>query len=231
MSADLREELLNDRQAAKFLGVSRDYLKKLRASGQGPAHERRDDGVFYRREDLLAWQEARVLPADALDSREAARFLGLSPYMMSYLRAKDDGPEFRMFKKRVYYQKEDLIAWQEARKAPEGWLDARQAASFLGLSLSCFYTKASPELAGGSRKIGHRLYYSREDLLEFKARRMPPAGLLGSREAAKFLGISRKQLYALNACVLAPASQRHGGKVFYKKEDLIAWKEAHDADS
>ena len=53
-------EALTPEQAAAELGVTANYLAKLRMTGQGPEFERLSPRVIrYARESLTAWRESR----------------------------------------------------------------------------------------------------------------------------------------------------------------------------
>lgn len=54
------ENPLDERQAAKYLGVSYGTLRLWRADGRAPRHFRAGKLVRYRRADLDNWIEARL---------------------------------------------------------------------------------------------------------------------------------------------------------------------------
>jgi predicted DNA-binding transcriptional regulator AlpA len=54
------DQLLTEREAAKFLGYSQKALQKWRCEGGGPAFVRARRSIRYRRRDLLAWAESLV---------------------------------------------------------------------------------------------------------------------------------------------------------------------------
>ena len=51
----------------------------------------------------------------AIDSRETARILGLSPVTLQQLRARGDGPPFFRIGRTVRYRLGDVIAWRDER--------------------------------------------------------------------------------------------------------------------
>jgi len=59
---DLNElHVLNEHQAARYLGVSAAVLRLWRSEGKGPCYFRAGEKlVRYRRADLDAWIEARL---------------------------------------------------------------------------------------------------------------------------------------------------------------------------
>jgi len=64
-SAALREAapaspVLNVRQAAEYLGVSKSYLDKARVSGTGPAFCKLGNRVLYQRQVLDAFMDSHV---------------------------------------------------------------------------------------------------------------------------------------------------------------------------
>jgi hypothetical protein len=50
-----------------------------------------------------------------LDTDQAAGYLGLSPRTLEKHRVYGGGPLFRKFGRRVFYAREDLDAWADAR--------------------------------------------------------------------------------------------------------------------
>lgn len=48
-------------EAARFLGLAPSTLAKLRLSGHGPVYCKLGRRVVYRREDLAAWLESRLV--------------------------------------------------------------------------------------------------------------------------------------------------------------------------
>lgn len=54
------EPLLSPEETAEYLGVSKDHLRRLRRSGEGPAWIRVSERVVrYKLSDLQSWVEAR----------------------------------------------------------------------------------------------------------------------------------------------------------------------------
>jgi len=68
------DDLLKPNNAARLLGVSEIWLKKLRLSGGGPKYVRLSERLIrYKRSDLTDWVEARRFSNTAqYPSREAA---------------------------------------------------------------------------------------------------------------------------------------------------------------
>ncbi len=52
-------------QAAHFLGLSRRFLQKLRAKGEGPVHRHHSTMIQYHIDDLQAWSAARSQGAES----------------------------------------------------------------------------------------------------------------------------------------------------------------------
>ena len=52
--------VLRTDRAAEFLGLAVATLKKMRAARTGPAYEKHGRLVYYRLDDLRAWQEKQV---------------------------------------------------------------------------------------------------------------------------------------------------------------------------
>lgn len=50
--------MMNTSDAARYLGCSVAFLKKLRGQGEGPAYHKFGKAVRYREDDLMAWAEA-----------------------------------------------------------------------------------------------------------------------------------------------------------------------------
>lgn len=48
-------EMMNQKQAAGYIGMSTGYLKKKRSDGEGPIYSRVGKRVIYRKEDLDAF--------------------------------------------------------------------------------------------------------------------------------------------------------------------------------
>jgi excisionase family DNA binding protein len=59
------QNTLSPIQAAKYLGISEAVLRLWRAEGQGPRYFRAGEKLIrYRRADLDAWIEARLVTAE-----------------------------------------------------------------------------------------------------------------------------------------------------------------------
>jgi excisionase family DNA binding protein len=63
------ENALNERQAAKYLGVSPGTLRLWRAENRSPRFFRAGKLIRYRRADLDSWIEARLSAPVAIESR------------------------------------------------------------------------------------------------------------------------------------------------------------------
>lgn len=62
MADRMRQELLTERDAAIYLGVSQVFLRKHRREGGGPPFVRIGSrNIRYRVKDLQAWVEARTV--------------------------------------------------------------------------------------------------------------------------------------------------------------------------
>lgn len=55
-----------------------------------------------------------------LNTRQAARYLGLAPRQLERMRAKGTGPAFRRHTRFIQYHIDDLIAWSEALRSGAG---------------------------------------------------------------------------------------------------------------
>ena len=51
-----------------------------------------------------------------LNTREASKYLRLSPRTLQNMRVSGEGPIFRRHGRRVFYQVSDLIEWSDAHK-------------------------------------------------------------------------------------------------------------------
>ncbi len=51
-----------------------------------------------------------------LNTREASKYLRLSPRTLQNMRVSGEGPIFRRHGRRVFYQVLDLIAWSDSHK-------------------------------------------------------------------------------------------------------------------
>jgi predicted DNA-binding transcriptional regulator AlpA len=64
------ENASNERQAAKYIGVSDAVLRLWRAQGKGPRYYKAGEKLIrYRRADLDSWIEARLSTPAANESR------------------------------------------------------------------------------------------------------------------------------------------------------------------
>jgi hypothetical protein len=66
------DALISPEEAARFLSLGIGYLAKLRMSGGGPRYVKLSRRVFYRKCDLRAWVNARVI-ANTSQQTAAAR--------------------------------------------------------------------------------------------------------------------------------------------------------------
>lgn len=76
--------------------------------------------MFWRHDQLSgAAREAALHPLDTVDTRGAAKILGLSESALHKLRVfrPDESPRFIRAGGRVHYRLADLTAWQDARLA------------------------------------------------------------------------------------------------------------------
>lgn len=64
---------LDQREAAKALGISVDVLQKMRKRGEGPPHFTMFSKVLYGVDELRTWITARSEPALPLPERHTAR--------------------------------------------------------------------------------------------------------------------------------------------------------------
>ena len=53
---------------------------------------------------------------ELLTAQQAAKFLNLSPITLSHYRYQGRGPIYRKHGWRVYYTREDLVAWSEGQR-------------------------------------------------------------------------------------------------------------------
>lgn len=60
LNAGATDEYVDDKKAAEALGLSRSYLRKLRARGQGPAFVKTGSACRYAVSALAAWARART---------------------------------------------------------------------------------------------------------------------------------------------------------------------------
>jgi hypothetical protein len=129
--------------AAVYLGVAPQTMRKMRLSGDGPAHitVTMPRGVTYKYEqaDLDDWLEnghrrstGRKEPtpdqgADDLNEARAAAYLGMRQGSLRYRRIRGTGPVWRDShytapngRRQVLYTIADLDAWASARAAAQG---------------------------------------------------------------------------------------------------------------
>jgi excisionase family DNA binding protein len=59
-AADL-PEIVTRRQLAEYLGLTEPALSQMAARHQGPKYIRLGRGIRYRREDVFAWLDQRVV--------------------------------------------------------------------------------------------------------------------------------------------------------------------------
>jgi predicted DNA-binding transcriptional regulator AlpA len=211
MSAQSR--FLRTQQAARFLGLSPRTVEKHRINGTGPKYSKIGGRIIYAMADLEKWVElgikkstggitilerSEIIAADAktaqheqLDTREAARFLGLSRRTVEKYRTDGTGPKHSKVGGRFIYAISDLREWVElsakrstaradrkippehgdmiakVRTARPAGLDTREAARFLELS----YRRLEKHRIYGTgpkySKVGHRILYAINDLKEW----------------------------------------------------------------
>lgn len=58
-----------------------------------------------------------IFPDGRLDGINAAAYLGLSPKSLAIMRSLGNGPAFFKLGKKCFYQREDLDAWIQSRRA------------------------------------------------------------------------------------------------------------------
>lgn len=54
-------EILNTEQSAEYLGLSKPTLERMRLKGNGPKFAKLNSSVRYRKADLDAWLESRLV--------------------------------------------------------------------------------------------------------------------------------------------------------------------------
>ena len=65
-----QQHAYNEREAARYLGVSRAALRLWRSRGEGPRYFKAGEKlVRYRRADLDSWIESRLSQPDASEAR------------------------------------------------------------------------------------------------------------------------------------------------------------------
>ena len=122
---------LRTQEAARFIGVSRRMLEKRRSDGTGPKYSKIGGRIIYAASDLREWiklgavrphrtpllehgemaAESDTAQSAQLDTREAARFLGLSPRTLEKHRNRNTGPKFSRVGRRAFYTLSDLREW------------------------------------------------------------------------------------------------------------------------
>ena len=74
------EPLLTSRQAAAYLGIRPQTLRKWRVTGQGPRYIRLGDGprarVAYRADDVREWLDARTFSHTSEETAKPDRVRG-----------------------------------------------------------------------------------------------------------------------------------------------------------
>jgi len=58
-------ELMNTREAASYLRLGKPTIERFRMTGEGPAYLKLGGAVRYRRCDLDAWLESRLIQSTA----------------------------------------------------------------------------------------------------------------------------------------------------------------------
>lgn len=117
-----RDPLISVEEAAAIIGRSAITLNRYRCDGRGPPPVRLDGGrIAYRRTEVLEWLAGQPsADPDLVDSKGAAGILGYSEKHLQNLRCCGGGPPFVRMKGQhgrtaVYYRREDVIAWRDAR--------------------------------------------------------------------------------------------------------------------
>lgn len=126
-------------------------------------------------------------------------------------------------------QKQDTP--QEGRRDP--LLSTNEAAELAGLSRHTLVSYRSsgngPPFVKGD---AGRVWYRRADVLAWLAEQpAEDAELVDTREAARMTGFSTKHLENLRCCGAGPPFVRMKGQrgrtaVFYRREDVVAWRDA-----
>ena len=62
------KDVLNEKQAAEYLGKKPGTLRQWRSDCKGPAYHKKDRQIMYKKTDLDAWLESgRTLTAESLE--------------------------------------------------------------------------------------------------------------------------------------------------------------------
>lgn len=64
----MNSDILNTREAAAYTRLARPTLERFRLTGEGPRYAKLGGAVRYRRRDLDAWLESRLVTSTS-DSR------------------------------------------------------------------------------------------------------------------------------------------------------------------
>lgn len=90
-----------ERQAAEYLGLHKDTLRKRRKLGNAPKHERKGRVIRYNMADLKRYVEPMTL-------REASEYLNVSYETLAIWNREGDGPNVTTINGRHYYKIKDL---------------------------------------------------------------------------------------------------------------------------
>lgn len=91
----------NEAQAAKYLGLHKDSLRRRRRLGKAPPHKRMGQAVLYNVADLKRYKSA-------LSLKEAATYLGVHYETLALWNRQGEGPPCHKIGRRYAYQVRDL---------------------------------------------------------------------------------------------------------------------------
>ena len=111
---------------------------------------------------------------------------------------------------------------------PEPLLSVEQASALAGLTVNTLNRYRCDGRGPAFRSVGGRIFYHPADI---RAWASGADGLLDTAEAAALLGFGEHHLRNLRAYGTGPAFVRLKGQrgrtaVFYRREDVLAWRDA-----
>jgi Helix-turn-helix domain len=146
------------------------------------------------------------LPLPFLRTKEAARFMGVSPHTLEKHRIYGTGPKYMKIGGRIIYAVKDLREWAER--------GARRATSDPGRT-----TTLSAKPIDKASRIGP----VPDSSAAVERNAAAPPARLGTRAAARLVGVSPRTLEKHRIYGTGPNYSRVKGRVLYTIGDLTEW--------
>ncbi len=116
---EVRKEIVNQREAAIYLGISRDRLRELEKAGNGPVSTLNPSGKQeYKISVLRAFLRSEMPDAEIVTAPAAATFLGISSRSLRTLRDNGSGPPHIRAGKYYQYVIADIRAYKVTKIKP-----------------------------------------------------------------------------------------------------------------